>query len=211
LPDFAGRVRFRRSFGAPKQLDPHEHVWLTLGGADSAAWVWLNSQFLGHHEGGSDSFEFEVTSLLGNRNKLVVEVEGSAEAGGLWGEVALEIRCAAFLRSVRVWPTFSGDTATLHAAGQVVGVSEQALELYLVLDRSTVAYAAVGGSEAGRPFQVVSDGLSAARWRHPEGAKSILRIDLVNAGTVWYTIEQSVELKPNASGDRSASGPSRPR
>jgi beta-galactosidase/beta-glucuronidase len=91
LVEFAGRVRFRRRFGYPGRIDADERVWLTFGGADERAEVWLNGRPLGQHEG-AGAFEFEVTSLLQRRNELVVEVESLTTAGGLWGEVALEVR-----------------------------------------------------------------------------------------------------------------------
>src|SRR5438477_13088651 len=47
LADFAGRVRFRRRFGLPRQLDAHERVWLTFAGVDGVAWLSLNGDLLG--------------------------------------------------------------------------------------------------------------------------------------------------------------------
>src|SRR5437870_9068133 len=93
LNDFAGRVRFRRHFGYPGRLDGNEQVWLTFAGVAGSADVWLNDKFLGRLEK-ARPFEFDVTKLLGDRNDLRVEVEGEAETGGLWGEVAMEIRLA---------------------------------------------------------------------------------------------------------------------
>jgi beta-galactosidase/beta-glucuronidase len=93
LKDFAGRVRFRRHFGYPGRIDENERVWLTFAGIEGAAEIWLNGQFLGRQEQ-ARPFEFDVTKLLGDRNDLRVEVEGEAETGGLWGEVAMEIRLA---------------------------------------------------------------------------------------------------------------------
>lgn len=93
LNDFNGRVRFRRHFGYPGRIDENERVWLTFAGADATAEIWLNDQFLGRQEG-VRPVEFEITKLLGNRNELQVEVEGDAATGGLWGEVAMEIRLA---------------------------------------------------------------------------------------------------------------------
>src|SRR5215468_4618580 len=58
LRDFAGRVRYVRRFGQPRQIDAHEHVWLTFGGVDGTAEVWLNGQFLGRHENRAEPFEF---------------------------------------------------------------------------------------------------------------------------------------------------------
>ena len=92
LSDFAGKVRFRRRFGWPGRIDASESVWLTFAGAGSGSDVWLNGKFLGRHEGTSTAFDFPITSLLQLRNELIVEVDVSPEASGLWGEVALEVR-----------------------------------------------------------------------------------------------------------------------
>src|SRR5438876_11024114 len=146
LGDFAGRVRFRRRFGYPGRIDSHERVWLTFEGVDAVADVSLNGHILGRHEGASEPFEFEVTSLLRPRNELTVEVE-SAENGGLWGEVAMEIRATAFLRAVRTWVADAEEGNRLHVAGEVVGSSDQPLEMYVLLDRSNVAYATVRSEE----------------------------------------------------------------
>lgn len=102
LVSFAGRVRFRRRFGYPGRLDAHERVWLTFAGVEGPAEVRLNDTPLG--KGGADRlpFAFEVTALLRERNELVVDVESASEHGGICGEVALEVRCSAFLRGVRV-------------------------------------------------------------------------------------------------------------
>jgi beta-galactosidase/beta-glucuronidase len=91
LANFAGRVRYRRRFGLPTNLDAGESVWLSFAAVDAAADVWLNSQHVGSHVG-EGAFEFEVTKLLQPRNELVVEVESASTSGGLCGEVALEIR-----------------------------------------------------------------------------------------------------------------------
>src|SRR5262249_15876271 len=109
LGDFAGRVRFGRPFGWPGRHDAHERVWLTFAGAEASAWVWLNGQFLGEHKGGGRAFEFEVTGWLRVRNELTVEVEAPGGAGGLWGEVALAVRAAAFLRGGRGGRSRAGD------------------------------------------------------------------------------------------------------
>src|SRR5579884_54655 len=141
LPDFSGHVRFRRSFGYPGRIDAHERVWLTFAGIGGEAEVRLNDHLLGRIAWTGETpvppaTEFEVTSLLRPRNELVVEIEGTEEQGGLWGEVALEIRCTAFLRDLRSFVALKGDTIDLHVRGRVVGLSERPLELYLLRDRS---------------------------------------------------------------------------
>ena len=195
LGDFAGRVRFRRRFGAPRQIDPHERVWLTFAGVDEVAEVRLNDQFLGQQHS-QEPFEHEVTDLLRERNELVVDVEAAHTDGGVWGEVALEVRCLAFLRGVRAWATFAGESACLHVAGQVMGESQQPLEAYVVLDRYTVGYATV--EAGGKSFHVVSEELAPARWHELEGKPRAheVRIELVCGGTAWYTLEQSFTFQP---------------
>jgi beta-galactosidase/beta-glucuronidase len=93
LKDFAGRVRFRRHFGYPGRIDENERVWLTFTGIEGTAEIKLNGQLLRPREQTQDPLEFEITGLLGNRNDLVVDVEGQ-ETGGIYGEVAMEIRLA---------------------------------------------------------------------------------------------------------------------
>jgi beta-galactosidase/beta-glucuronidase len=93
LKDFAGRVRFRRHFGYPGRIDENERVWLTFAGIEGAAEIKLNGQILRRCDQTQDPLEFEITGLLGKRNELVVDVEGS-ETGGVYGEVAMEIRLA---------------------------------------------------------------------------------------------------------------------
>jgi hypothetical protein len=194
LRDFAGRVRCRRRFGAPRQIDSHECVWLTFAGADALAEVWLNERFLGRHEGPRDSFEFEVTSLLQMHNELTVEVESACAEGGLWGEVALEVRCHAFLRALGLWSSFRGETARLQVAGEVVGSSKLPLELYVVLDRSTIAYVPVAAATAGQPFNLVSDALSPQQTNTSQSPHRV-RIDLVCGGVLWYSFEQEFDFE----------------
>ncbi len=155
LPGFAGRVRFRRRFGYPGRIDAHERVWLTFEGVAGQAEVRLNDHLLGHHEEPARPFEFEVTPLLHARNELVVDVEGTAEQGGLWGEVALEVRCAAFLRGLRRSAILTGDRGELRVCGEVVGTAEGPLELYVVLDRSVAAYQLIRATTEGQPFEIV--------------------------------------------------------
>jgi hypothetical protein len=90
LPGFAGTVRFRRHFGYPGRIDDFERVWLTFAGLTGTAHIRLNGQHLGVLT--DKAGEFDFTSLLQKRNILEVEIHGP-EDGGLWGEVALEIRC----------------------------------------------------------------------------------------------------------------------
>src|SRR5262245_52618911 len=96
LAGYSGTVWFRRRFGYPGRLDSYERVWLTFAGIEGTADISLNGHALGRFT--ETPFELEVTSLLGKRNELVILVSCDNDAGGLWGEVALDIRCSAYLR-----------------------------------------------------------------------------------------------------------------
>jgi hypothetical protein len=150
--------------------------------------VQLNGAFLGKREG-PGPFEFEVTALLRPRNELLVDLEGTAEQGGLWGEVALEVRCTAFLRGVRLWTDPAG---TLHAAGEVVGTADGPLDLYLVVDRSTAAYTTILPTAGGQPFELAADTLSGG----PGAGTVPVKVELVSGATVWYRVDQGFVFEP---------------
>jgi hypothetical protein len=184
LAGFAGRVGFRRRFGYPGRIDADERVWLTFGGVTASAQVWLNGTFLGEGEQARGPFEFEVTGLLDQRNELMVLVQAPGDSGGLWGEVALEVRRTAFLRGVRSWLAGDGQGVKLHVAGVVAGTSERPLELYVLLDGRTVIYAVAETDPEGRPFHLVSDALA-----ETPALPAVVRVDLVDGAIIWYTAE----------------------
>jgi hypothetical protein len=181
LVDFAGRVRLTRHFGYPGRVDDFERVWLTAGGVEQVAELILNRVSLGRFVAADGSFEADVTSLLRLRNELSVNVEGGVD-GGLWGEVALEVRCCAFLRNIRV------ETAgrALQITGSVVGSADGPLELYAVLGRRTADYATTTASADGTPFRLNAELPAVA----DDEDSRFLRVDLVNGASVWYRYEQ---------------------
>jgi hypothetical protein len=187
--------RYRRRFGYPGRIDAHERVWLTFAGVGGRAVVRLNDCLLGCREDAPASFEFEVTALLRPRNELVVDVQETAE--GSWGEVALEIRCTAFLRDLRRFAVLRGERVELHVCGQVVGVAERPLELYVVVDRSTAAYQVVTPAVEGQPFEIVVPDLAAEMWRSADGSLSglLVKVDLVNGASIWYTSAEQVTFE----------------
>jgi hypothetical protein len=175
LTDFAGQVRFRRRFGYPGRIDPHERIWLTFAGVAGSAEVWLNGHALGTQT--QSPFELEVTALMKEHNILEVIVASAETDGGLWGEVAMEIRCTAYLRNVHAvhFPA----KAETHVTGVVVGTCPGPLELYVLRDRATVGYAMVQARPEGEPFEMVLESDSV----------SPVRVELVNVATVWYAVE----------------------
>lgn len=193
LKDFSGRVRFRRRFGYPGQIDAYERVWLTLAGVSDRAEVRLNGGVLGLCAG-AGPFEFEVTRLLQPRNELTVDVEGTADRGGLWGETALEVRCTAFLRDIRLWVA----AAELHASGLVVGEADRPLDLYLLCPGATTAHTMVTAAPGGTPFHIIAEWSSPPEWRLQDGTAgqaSLVQIDLVNGAVVWYTTTREIGVQ----------------
>src|SRR5579862_5953188 len=190
LQGFHGVVRFRRKFGYPGRIDSYDRVWLTFAGVSDRAEVALNGEPLGKQDQAETPFEYEVTELLGPRNELSIMVEGGIN-GGLWGEVALEVRCTAYLRHLRCEITdCENGAAQVHVFGEVAGNVAAMLELYAVLDRSTMAYETVRPMDEPTPFHLQSEPLALAMGEHR------LRVDLVNTATVWYTWEQDLTFTP---------------
>lgn len=95
----AGRVRFRRRFGLPTNLDPGERVCLAFDGIGGDAEVTLNDRPLIRLQSSEETVRIEITAQLQRRNELAVEVEFDPQQeadkpGGLWAPVALEIHAA---------------------------------------------------------------------------------------------------------------------
>lgn len=179
LKHFDGRVRLVRHFGYPGRIDEFERVWLTFAGVAGNHTVWLNGTCLDSCQ------ECDVTDLLKARNELRVEIEGDQQAG-LVGEVALEVRCTAFLRNVRLeWS--STERGELHVRGEVMGTSAGPLELYLIIERRTVAYAAATATPNAWPFDLVATDFDAASFGTDW---PVVKLDLVQGASVWYTWEQ---------------------
>jgi hypothetical protein len=177
-------VRCVRRFGYPGRLDAFERVWITCAGVGDTAELTLNGRKLGR-QAGPGPFEFEVTPLLRPRNELVVLVDSPQARGGLWGEVALEIRCPAFLRGVRA--ALDAENR-IYAEGEVVGQNDRPLDLYVLYRQATVAYAVVN---AGTPFHLVSEPASEARLTEP------VRVELVDGALIWYSVEVPCTAAPD--------------
>jgi hypothetical protein len=195
LANFRGGLLFRRRFGYPGRIDDYERVWLTFHNAMAGLQIRLNGECLGKSSGaGLD--EIEVTALLQDRNELTLEVN-NPESCTLWDEVALEVRCAAYLRVVVCQATVCDDGSVgVFALGEVKGASAEALDLYLLLDRSTAAYAQLPAPVGPQAFCLKSDKLPLERWDASLDTPHLARIDLVHTATVWYTWEKEITLEP---------------
>src|SRR5262249_13634194 len=96
------------------------------------------------------------------------------------------IRRTAFLRGLHLEAETGAEAVRLHARGEVVGSADGPLELYLLLDRSTVAYKTVTASGGAAPFAVGSDAIPHEPWR--PRAVAPVKLDLVQGATVWYSV-----------------------
>jgi hypothetical protein len=167
-----------------------------MGPATGLLRVAVNGVGLGEQVDGG--CEYEITAVLRGRNELTVEVEGG-ETSGLWGEVALEIRCTAFLRDVSCTAAVAGvGSEQIRAMGELAGAAADALELYLLLDRSTVAYTLLPAPVVAQPFCLVSEKLRPEQLSSTAapGEPHQVRVDLVQAATIWYTWEGELTLEP---------------
>lgn len=196
LGDFAGKAQFCRRFGYPGQIDETERVWLTFEGAEGCGAITLNGSPLGALT--DQPAAFEVTALLAVRNELLVELEAD-ESGGLWGEVALEIRKTAYLEAVEAVL----ESEELTVRGRVVGTAERPLDLYLIGGRSNLAYQTVMPLAEGAAFelslQLLPEQVQSVKAEHQES--QWLRAELVDAATVWYMLEVPLRSRMDFQGD----------
>ncbi len=188
LAGFAGRVRLRRAFGYPGRLDDYERAWLTFAGVGGRAEAMLNERSLGRVVTGS---AFDVTNHLKSRNQLIVDLDGTAETDGLWGEVALEIRCSAYLADLCRSALLTDNRVELRVGGRVVGTAERPLELYVLLDGSVVGYQT---ASAGQSFEFLVPNLDPEKWNGPSAGLPV-RVELVNVAIAWYTSDDEVMLE----------------
>lgn len=179
LPGFAGRVQLVRKFGYPGRVDDYERVWLVGEGLEGVAAIRLNDAVLATAQRGP--FAFDVTALLKPHNRLEATITADSDRGGLWGEVALEIRCSAYLRDVQARPLPDGG---LEVVGSVAGTSDRSLELYGLADGAHAHYQLIDARPEGTPFRFVV----APRPRAVER----VRVDLVHISRIWATWEQFV-------------------
>src|SRR5690606_39976439 len=68
-------VWYRREFRVSEKWK-NQSIMLHFGAVDYRAWVYVNGQYVGFHEGGNTSFSFDITEYLTwNDEYVVVRVE----------------------------------------------------------------------------------------------------------------------------------------
>ena len=91
-----GFAWYRIEFDAPAKIDSNA-VELHFGAVDETSWVWLNGIYLGCHDigpaGWNTPFDVDCTKEIkwGEKNVLVVRVYDSADAGGIWKPIELNV------------------------------------------------------------------------------------------------------------------------
>jgi hypothetical protein len=162
----------------PSRIDAEERVWLTLDHGSADATVRLNEQLLGTRPS-NGYVEYDVTRVIQRRNELFLEIERDCDSSEAVGDIALEIRRAAFLRNV----AFQVDKDQhLRVSGEVVGDADGELDLYVLADNRTVSYAKVASAPAGMRFEVRSDTAVSSPMRE-------CRVELVCGAVVWYRVD----------------------
>jgi beta-glucuronidase len=78
LKNYVGSAWYETRFVSPHVDAASQRLMLRVGAADHHARVWLNSTFLGSHQGGYLPFEVDLTDALGKEgslNRLVIRVD----------------------------------------------------------------------------------------------------------------------------------------
>ena len=144
-PSFHDWVWYQREFTVPDDWDS-KRVILNFGAVDYRAWVYVNGQLVGSHEGGETPFSFDITDQLTKGTEtLVVRVEDPStdetiprgkqfweeeSAGiwytrttGIWQTVWLEAVSSTYVRKVWFTPDVDkGDVSIeVELAGDYVG------------------------------------------------------------------------------------------
>ena len=88
---FRGTARLERNFNWPAQLASGERVLLVITAVTGSGEVSLNGQALGQCSQLVLPWQQDVTSLLERRNRLEIVLESHSAAGGLPGEIRLDI------------------------------------------------------------------------------------------------------------------------
>jgi beta-galactosidase/beta-glucuronidase len=147
--DFICACRYKRKFTLPTEF-AGKRVFLRFGAVDYAAYLYINSRFIGAHKGGYSSFSFDITDALqGGENTLAVYAEDNIKnAGqprgkqsdalhsysclytrvtGIWQTVYLEAVPERYVKSVKYYP--DPDNASVTVLAQTGGCGELEIEV----------------------------------------------------------------------------------
>jgi hypothetical protein len=93
---WSGTVRFERTFHPPTGLEPDDRVCIAFLGVQGRGRVSLAGRVLGELVSSAEQQRFDITGLLGNSNRLKVElsyapIAGTNTPGWLYLPVAIQI------------------------------------------------------------------------------------------------------------------------
>lgn len=94
---YDGIAWYRLKLTLPEKPEGAQASELHFFGVDECAWVWVNGTYVGQHNlgdrGWNIPFKLDVTKELrwGQENLIVVRVEDSAQAGGIYKGITLEV------------------------------------------------------------------------------------------------------------------------
>ncbi|NLR56847.1 beta-galactosidase [Chitinophaga polysaccharea] len=109
---YTGAAWYFKQFEAP---DPgKEHMFLKFDAVFYKSKIWLNGTLLGTHEGGYTPFEFDITTLLKNKNTLVLEVDNSWDTTTIPGAKTDVPYSSAAQRQLYPWINYGGITRQVH-------------------------------------------------------------------------------------------------
>ncbi len=63
-------VWYQKSFDIP-ETNQSKRVWLNFGAVDYKAVVWVNGSYVGEHQGGHTSFNFEISNFIKTENNII--------------------------------------------------------------------------------------------------------------------------------------------
>lgn len=94
--DYIGVAWYRGWIALPSKPE-HVAAELHFRGVDEHAWVWINGEYIGQHAigpiGWDQPFRLDVTKELrwGQTNQITVRAMNTANAGGIWRPVEIEV------------------------------------------------------------------------------------------------------------------------
>jgi len=171
-----GSVHLCRRFGAPRELDAYESVWLTVANPAVVGEWWLNGERVFANADRVTLLERDISRQLRPRNVLEVRVERCEPDRHVWDEAAIEIRGEFFLRDVAL-------VGGKRISGVVVGPERKGLELYVLRDGRTVLYEPVAAKPDGQAFAFALASTPGNR-HDPEW-----RVELVEGANRWFVVD----------------------
>ncbi len=144
MDEFKGTVWYRKSFEiGPERLKGR--AILNFWGAYYRAWVWINGEQAGLHEGGYTPFSFDVTKLLRpGANTIAVRISNEIgpddirigdwwNYGGIHREVFLEFTSPARIKSLAVETKLAPDLASadVRFSAQIDGDGAESATFYI--------------------------------------------------------------------------------